>query len=148
MRCVTKLSDSHRRLNYIAGTKTNHRWDNNLFTILTLYLNHGPGPVICGKEAQQVNSHFMWVSAQQLKVSWPQGLLKRSPLGVPFIPQLLEATHPNTAGHAPSHRPFEVAFMQEQGGSRLLNAANTHRAKPMKETQKRAGTFNKRDIYL
>ena len=30
------------------------------------------------------------------------------------LPQLLEATHPNTAGHAPSHRPFEVFFMQKR----------------------------------
>ena len=75
----------------------------------------------------------MWVSAQQLKVSRPQGLLKRSPLGVPFIPQLLEATHPNMAGHAPSHRPFEEvarlpnavsgSFMQEEV-ARLLNAVS------------------------
>ena len=37
--------------------------------------------------------------------------------------QLLEATHPNTAGHALSHRPFEVAFMQEEVAM-LLNAVS------------------------
>ena len=109
VRCVTKLSDSHR-LNYIAGAKTNNRWVNNLFTILTIYTNHGPGPVICGKEAQQVNSHFMWVSAQQLKVSRPQGLLKRSPLGVPFSEPSLFLSYPScwrqlTLTQQAMHRP-------------------------------------------
>jgi len=31
-----------------------------------------------------------------------------------FLFWLLEATHPNTAGHSPSHRPFELPFMQQE----------------------------------
>ena len=36
---------------------------------------------------------------------------------------LLEATHPNTAGHTPFHSPFELAFIQQ--GDRCPGCPNT-----------------------
>ena len=39
-----------------------------------------------------------------------------------FFSWLREATHPNTAGHTPSHSPFELAFIQQ--GDRCPGCAN------------------------
>ena len=78
------------------------------------------------KRHSKVN-HFVCVSAQQLEGQTSSGPAQKVPLLslnllFYFSLQPLEATHPNTAGHAPSHRPFELVFMQE-GGSRVAQCS-------------------------